>query len=458
MATTVIAEGLPSGWQKATQLGYLQPAWLQGILPTFQFRQAAEPHMVQAHKGQTLTFTIPGMFAPNASPIDLTNFGNIDNGMTASYNAGEQVTLTMNLYGGTTNVDNLGAYQSTGKYLLDVISKMGVAAGQSLDYAARNTILDAYMGQNTAIDATLGAPGTTIAVDDIRGFDYVIDTTTGIRTATSASTPMAIQIWDVANSVWSTHSVTGVAADGTNTSKAAAFGGISGTLTLAANATVAQGTLGNAVVAVNAPQVIRAGAAKATGLLTSSNVLTMAQVQSAVAALRANNVPTIDGMYHLYITPAQFFELYQDTQLQSFFRGGFASDAWRMGQIDSVNGLRVFQTSQMPTQVGTLGSATLNVQRAVVCGAGAIIEGRNSDPEFGIGAYPVRALSKTIYEQKTNASIVLRPGIDRFGQVPAISWNSLTGFVARTDALLTPTLLPQASNAYYKRAVILESV
>ena len=53
---------------------------------------------------------------------------------------------------------------------------------------------------------------------------------------------------------------------------------------------------------------------------------------------------------------------------------------------------------------------------------------------------------------------VCREPIDALKQVVTQSWSYIGGFVVPTDVTANPNTIPTASNAAYKRAVIVESL
>jgi hypothetical protein len=103
---------------------------------------------------------------------------------------------------------------------------------QSLDRIARNTLYAGYLGGNTRVRTTLGAPGTTLAVDDIRGFQNVM--VNGVMVPVSSSNPMTVTVGA------GVYQLTGATADGTNVSTSPK--GVSGTLLFSSNVTVSDGT------------------------------------------------------------------------------------------------------------------------------------------------------------------------------------------------------------------------
>jgi hypothetical protein len=54
--------------------------------------------------------------------------------------------------------------------------------------------------------------------------------------------------------------------------------------------------------------------------------------------------------------------------------------------------------------------------------------------------------------------MVTREPIDRLQQIIAQSWYWIGGFCAPSDTTTNPTIIPTATNAAYKRAVMIEHV
>jgi hypothetical protein len=54
--------------------------------------------------------------------------------------------------------------------------------------------------------------------------------------------------------------------------------------------------------------------------------------------------------------------------------------------------------------------------------------------------------------------MVTREPLDRLQQIIAQSWYWIGGFAVPTDITANATIIPTATNSYYKRAVVIESV
>ena len=101
----------------------------------------------------------------------------------------------------------------------------------------------------------------------------------------------------------------------------------------------------------------------------------MASLLNAVALLRMNAVPEIDGVFNCYLDPVSARQLFADNDFRQLFTGATsANQVFRKGMINDFLGLRFIPTTEAyvqshPTIIGAL------VRRPIVCGKGALIEG-----------------------------------------------------------------------------------
>ena len=75
----------------------------------------------------------------------------------------------------------------------------------------------------------------------------------------------------------------------------------------------------------------------------------------------------------------------------------------------------------------------------------------------GIGARDI-APPNSIVTVVDEIAMVTREAIDRLQQIIAQSWYWIGGFCAPSDTTTNPTTVPTATNAVYKRAVVVEHV
>jgi hypothetical protein len=102
---------------------------------------------------------------------------------------------------------------------------------------------------------------------------------------------------------------------------------------------------------------------------------------------------------------------------------------------------------QHPTLVG------LFIRRPIICGQGALIEGTFA----GMAAEDV-APSDSIIAIVDGVAMVTREPIDRLQQIIAQSWYWMGGYCAPSDTTTSPTTVPTATNAAFKRAVMVEHI
>jgi len=247
------------------------------------------------------------------------------------------------------------------------------------------------------------------------------------------------------------YSLIGVSMDATNVSSTP--GGISGELTFSSNVSVADGTAGNTVQAATASVIVRPSGRTNTAQLQAGDTLTMANLLDAVATLRRNAVPEVEGAYNCYLDPVSARQLFADPDFKELFRGATSSNqVFRRGMINDFLGLRFYPTTEAFVQPHPSLSG-LYVRRPIVVGKGALIEG-----DYAGMADDDIAPRDAVVNIIDGVAMVTRPPIDRLQQIIAQSWYWIGGFCAPSDTTTTPTTIPTATNAAFKRAVMIEHV
>lgn len=452
----------PAALQPIIQQGYLARAFQDSLESRLGFRSIADRMDFPARIGQTITDTRAGLLIPATTPLNPSSNTNFDNGLSPTNWSVEQYTLSINQYGNTMDLNQVTEGVGIANQFLANASRLGINARQTLDRLARNALfgggqdgVGGYLGGNTRVTATLGAAGTTIAVDDIRGFQNVLSEE-GQVIPVSATSGMTVTVGaDV-------YTLVSVAADATNTSTAPQ--GISGTMTFSTNVTVADGTEGMAVVAATAPLVLRPNGRATTaailaggqkdgdGNVVTGDYLTISTMLAALSALRDNNVPTLDDdVYHCYLDNAQLLGLFRDPDFKLLYRGQYGSDTYRSGQIFDLLGIRFIPTTEAPQQA-SLGAGSIH--RAIICGRGALIEGDYEN----MGNFYAKELQGGELIHVDDVCMVTRPALDRLAQIIAQSWSWIGGFALPTDLTANTSIIPTATNSYLKRGVVIESL
>jgi hypothetical protein len=451
-------QNFPLSLQPIIQQGMLEREFHRGLTSHLAYRAIADRETIPNGVGETVTKTRAGLRPTVTTPLAPNTNTNLDNGMTPQNPFSvEQYTLSIAQFAATNDLNMVTSRVGIASQFLQNAYENGEQSARSLDEIARNALFSPYFGGNTRVKTTLGAAGLTIAVDDVRGFQFVpgfnMSAAQGLSAgqpsptmvAVSVATPLMVTVG--ANA----YTQVGVSVDMPSTSTTP--GGLSGTLTFTTNVTVSDGTAGNTVQAANASAIMRPSARGNTSMLQSSDTLTMGELLDAVATLRANAVPEIDGVYNCYLDPYSGRQLFADPDFRQLFQGATSGNrVFKAGMINDFLGLRFIPTTEAyvqphPTIPG------LNVRRPIICGKGALIEG-----DFEGQAEADVAPANSIIDIVDGVAMVTREPIDRLQQIIAQSWYWIGGFTAPSDVTTNPMTIPTATNASFKRAVMLEHV
>lgn len=432
-------QNFPAALQPIIQENWLVREFEEALRSQVVYRSIADRESFPNSVGETVTRTRRGLKAPTTTPIAAAANTGLDNGLSASGWAVEQYTMGIDMYADTQDLNTVQDRVGIVRKFIHNARTNGVQARQSLDRLARNALFDHYLAGNTRVRTTLGAPGVAVAVDDVRGFQYVW--VNGVKTAVSVSNPMTVIVDD------NTYTLNSVAVDGSNVSTTP--NGISGVLTFSGNVTVDDGTAGKAVVSSIGPAILRPSGRVTTAAIQAGDYLTMSLILDAVTVMRNNNVPDIGGFYHLYCDPSAMRGLFRDTEFQLLFRGlGIKGNPeFRVGMVFEVMDVRIFVTTEAYQQTLT----GLKIRRPIICGQGAIIEGT-----FDGQAAHDTDVDLAEIQEIDNVVMVTRSPMDRLQQQITQSWYWIGGYAVPSDITANATIIPTASSAAYKRAIVLE--
>jgi N4-gp56 family major capsid protein len=415
---------LPASLRPLIQDKFLDHGFEIGLQSRLGFRAIADREPIAVGIGETLTKTRVGLLVPSTTPRDPATNQALDNGLAPQDWAIEQYSVRLDSYGGTLDLNRETSLVAIGPLFLENAKKLGLQALQSLDRLARNALYGAYLGGNSVVTATLGVAGPSLQVDSVAGFEMVA--ANGSMIPVSAANPMTVTVGA------GTYMVIGTTRDAANSSSLAAFGGASGTLTCSTALAVAYGAIGNPVVSAVGPVILRPNGRATTSLLVDGDRLTAKLVLAAVAQLRDNNVPDIDGLYNCYLDNATLLDLFQDPDFKHLYEGAYGSDTYATGQVPCLLGVRFTTTTEAPRQ--TL--AGRSVRRAIVCGQGALIEGDYA--ALGTSDLDPR---RSLRHWVDGVCLVVRPSLDRFQEIIAQSWKWRGGFCVPTDLTADPTII-----------------
>lgn len=440
----MVLNNLPTILLPIVQAGYLEREFQNALRSRLGYRAIADRQEFAIGIGETLTKTRAGLRATATTPLSGASNTNLDNGLTPGNGGVEQYTITLNQYAATTDLNMVTSRVGIASQFLLNAGINGEQAMRTLDELARAALFSPYFGGNTRMRTTLGSPGTTINVDDIRGFQQVF--VNGVLTTTSNTNFLPVLVGS------NTYNIGTVTADGSNVSTTP--GGISGTLqTVSGNITVADGTTGNAVIANNASTIKRPNARATAAALTASDTLSMAQVLDAVAALRLNAVPTIDGVYNCYLDPLSARQLFSDADFKQLFQGATnGAQVFREGVVNQMLGVRFVTTNEAYVQTHPSITGAF-IRRPIVCGQGALIEGDYA----AIGYADLQSTDSEVV-MVDGVAMITREPVDRLQQIIAQSWSWIGGFAAPSDTTTTTSTVPTATSSAFKRAVMIEHI
>lgn len=412
---------LPAAIQAIMQNGLLERTFEDALLPEFLFAAIADNDPWAANLGDTATRTRTGLLTPKTTAITGSD-------PSASTYAVEQWSVTMDQYADSVDTNMLqSAMTLAPKYLRD-IQTLAIGAGQSLNQIARNKLYKAYAGGRTW--ATAGATtDTTIAVANVDGFTHVM--VNGVPTPVSASTPLAVTIEGVANTVTGVSVQTGA-----------------GNLTLG---TTRVDVAGDAVVAANAPVSYRPNARDAAYDIISTDVASLSLFRSAVTRLRKMNVPTIGGYYVAHIPPDTEAQLFNDTDFKAALQGRVDSPVYRDLSIGRFAGIDWVRNNETPTVTSNTG---VTVQRALVVGDGVLTGNpfaNMADLLGGTGVEGSPNIRMVGPATGVQVALVVRPPQDRLQQNISSTWSWVGDFGVPSDVTAAAT-----DTARYKRAVMVE--
>ena len=436
-------QNFPPALQPIIQQGFLEREFEQALKSRLGYRACADRVQIAVGIGETLTKTRAGLKPSVTTPLVPSSNTNFDNGLSPAGWGVEQYTITINHYAATTDLNMVTSRVGIASQFLQNAYVNGEQAARSLDELARNALFNSYFGGNSRVRTTLSSAGTAVAVDDIRGFQNAF--INGVQQLVGATNPITATVGTNA------YTLVGATADVSNVSTAP--NGVSGVLTFSGNVSVSDGTAANTVIAANASVIVRPSQRSNVSALTATDMLTMSNLLDAVAKLRMNAVPEIDGVYNCYLDPVSARQLFADPDFKQLFQGATsANQVFRQGMTNDFLGLRFIPTTEAfvqphPTLVG------LMVRRPIICGQGALIEG-----DFAGMAAEDIVPKDSIVAVVDDVAMVTREPIDRLQQIIAQSWYWIGGYCAPSDTTTNPTTIPTATNAAFKRAVMVEHI
>ena len=166
-------------------------------------------------------------------------------------------------------------------------------------------------------------------------------------------------------------------------------------------------------VLVGGSNVSYGGDATATGELAAGDTITASLIRQAVAALRGDSAPTMDGgVYVGFIHPDVSYDLREDTAVTDIIQYQIRQDGAgvRMGSIGTFGGVDFIETPRIDFTADG-GATTVDAYNTVICGKQALAKAHSRGAGFG-----------------ENPSVVFGPVTDSLRRFQTVGWYHLVGY------------------------------
>lgn len=470
----------PTALQGLLQQGFLIREMEEGLDSTPAYRKLAIQETFPGRIGETMTRTRKGRKAPVSTPIDPTLVNSdLNNGMVVGGNPWsiEQYVFSLNEYADTLDLNLMQDQFGIADQFLANARNNGVQASQSLERICRKRLFGAYLSGNTRVivqpGASIIAPdgsanaasianGATgnVNVDDIRGFTTLL--VNGKIDVPSVTNPLAMTVIKPDGTTYNVQIEAAAVAHGYETGKSAlditttpdASPGAMTIKNLSAGTwTVAAG---DSIIANNAPAIFRPNARTNSAQLTGGDSFSMSLVEDAVAYLRDNGVPPQeDGTYHCILDNTSMRQLYADPDFKHLYAGRDQSAEFKNLDIVRLAGVTFIPTTEAYVQNPFGGGSGPRIRRPIIAGAECIIQGNFEGMMTWLSQRGFDRSDSNIAMVDGVVQIVREP-LDRLQQFVAMSWTWIGDYAVPTDMTATSTVIPTASNALYKRCVVIE--
>lgn len=459
-----ILVGVPASIASLQQQGLLERAFHDGLFPNLAYRAEAMPEEWPAQTGQQIFMTRPGLLKPQTQPLPP---GSDPVGQTIPF---EQWIATLSQYADSIDVHMPTAKTVNADLFLRSIQQLGLAAGQSVNRIARNSLFQAYLSGQTVTTTAPLTGDLVLQVASINGFTQVINPGANVPPVpVSTTNPLPITIFTATGTV--TNTVVGFVPQNANDPNGP------GTLILGSTVGVSGLTNRTAVKSAYAPIVVRASGGQSVDAIGPGDTFVLQQAINAVGFLRRASVqPHEDGFYHGHISALGNAQIFADPVFQRLNQSLPEHIIYKEGFIGTIGNVAFFMNLESPetfntgNQVATAQSgvyaqeigaevtngAGTNIGRCIITGRGAMYEKYLDEgiftTEAGVtgktGEFDVVNNGISILTERIR--FILRAPLDKLQQTVSATWSITTSFPVPSD--ITAPSGPQL----YKRAVVLE--
>lgn len=457
-------ENFPTVFQDIFQQNMLARRFEDQLKALCAYRKTAFRLPVPIRSGESITYSRAGRISPVLSDLTPSLNTGLDNGVTGIGGVGaanptypfEQWSVFIGMRPYFLDLNLVQAKEVIADIFKQNQDNLVENAALSLDLQAMNVAFDAYLGGSTYIKS---GSGTSYIVDNAKGLDTAFATTTiggntfptGAPAPVSVSNPLSVVITHD-DGTTEVNTITGVTPEGTNhaVENYAGSGAYSATLTLGTTATL---TAGWTIKAADGPAIYRPNGKPNVSKLTATDTIGAQLIINAVAELRANGVksPLADNTYPCYIDPIVDAQFFTDPQYQIMSQGTVDSPEFKGARVNKNFGVTFVPTTNSPAFTA---SAGVVARHAIVTGEKYLQMSPFAGTEEAIRSMPDMGVQK--FDIVDDIVFVQRMPLDRAGQILSSGWYWIGGYAAPTDATITSAVLPSASAARNKRAVVVQ--
>lgn len=451
--------------RQLVQDGFLERAFHDALFPALLFRAMATAEFWPGQVGDRQIFTGRGLIKPNLQPYQ----PGVD-ARVVTYGK-EQWEVVASKWGDSIDTNMPTSINAIASLFMSDAQTLGLLAGRTMNRLVRNIAYNAALSGSTVADGAQG-PAATIRVKRLNGLtrarrpDLAAGSPVQFQPV-SATNPLSISIVQTVGGA-ATRSVTSFTPDNPGDELGP------GTITFTGgNVTVADR---DAVLADNRSVIVRSGGGNKVDALDPSDVFTLGNVREALARLRDQNVPRIDGDYFCHLSSTSQSQLFGDQEVQRLNQSLPEYVMYREFTVGRLLGCNFLENSEVPKRdtvgdgvsvafqvadpfAGELTSTGLttgtSVQRPIFFGGEAVREYYQDLNQLITDAgLPGKVVEPQITNNGIEISVeriqmYIRSPQDRWGEAVSNTWKFIGGFVHRTDAAT-------GDAAAYKRTVAVE--
>jgi len=477
-------ENMPAAFQSAFQSNMLEKRFQQQIDAKSKLRRLVSKIPIPVRVGEQMIYTRAGALVPVITADNpVNNTLSYDLGLNApgvgsggnSYPI-EQWPLFIAERSQSLDLNMIQDQETLASFYRQNWDRLAAQAGLSLDLISMQQLATSYESGQTWVTATVTGTTVTVNVDNVNGLSTAFATTTfngttfpyGSPNAVSGSNTLGVTVYPFSGAASFTGTISGATVDGSNTSTmttpAGMVNGNSGTLTITFGGSKTI-SVGDVIVANDAPVIIRPNSRRSRYALTSTDTLQMQLFINATGILEANGVDKFeDGTYACLLDPIQHTQIFTDPQFQIMTMGMAASPIFKDAMVSQEFGLTFIKSTNLPIYTFNSGAGVTGAvsRRAYILGKNALQEGTFQGMAEGYGSMADMELGyvRLLGDSKSDTpwALITRPALDRKAQIWSQTWVWIGGVAAGTDATVTPAVVPTANAARYKRCVTIETI